>query len=55
MLGKFAAAFRPILMGIITKITNSNRLGILSIIFLFIVDGILLSNVNIKNSEDLSK
>jgi len=45
MLGKFAAIIGPLLLGGVTLITGSNRLGILSIIILFIAGGILLSKV----------
>ena len=45
MLGKFAAIIGPLLLGGVTLLTGSNRLGILSIIILFIAGGILLSKV----------
>jgi len=46
MLGKFATVIGPALMGTITILTGSNRLGILSILVLFIAGGILLSRVD---------
>jgi UMF1 family MFS transporter len=46
MLGKFAAIIGPILIGVVTLTTGSNRLGILSIIILFIIGGILLLKVD---------
>jgi UMF1 family MFS transporter len=46
MLGKFAAVIGPLLMGTITIVTRSNRLGILSILILFIVGGLLLRRVD---------
>lgn len=46
MLGKFAAIIGPILLGTVTLLTGSNRLGILSIIVLFIIGGILLTKVD---------
>lgn len=46
MLGKFAAIIGPALLGVVTILTGNNRLGILSIIVLFIVGGILLTKVN---------
>ena len=49
MIGKFAAIIGPVLMGVVTILTGSNRLGILSIIILFIAGAILLSRV--KESE----
>ena len=46
MLGKFATVIGPVLMGTITLVTKSSRLGILSILILFIVGGALLLKVN---------
>ena len=46
MLGKFAAIIGPVLIGVVTITTGSNRLGILSIIVLFIIGGVLLSRVD---------
>ena len=46
MLGKFAAVIGPVLMGTITVLTGSNRLGILSILILFVAGGVLLSRVD---------
>ncbi len=46
MLGKFAAIIGPVLIGIVTITTGSNRLGILSITILFLTGGILLKKVN---------
>jgi MFS transporter, UMF1 family len=46
MLGKFAAVIGPALMGIVTLITGSNRIGILSILLLFIAGGALLLRVD---------
>jgi len=48
MLGKFAAIIGPLLLGGVTILTGSNRLGILSIIILFIIGGILLTKVDEK-------
>jgi len=55
MLGKFAAVIGPALMGGITLYTKNNRLGILSILILFIVGGFLLIKVNIKEGEENAK
>ena len=49
MIGKFAAIIGPVLMGVVTILTGSNRLGILSLILLFTAGGLLLSRV--KESE----
>ncbi|MFO7730015.1 MAG: MFS transporter [Spirochaetia bacterium] len=46
MLGKFAAVIGPFLMGSITVLTGSNRIGILSIIVLFAMGGFLLAKVD---------
>ena len=46
MLGKFAAIVGPFLVGFVTLITKSNRLGILSLILLFALGGVLLSKVD---------
>ncbi len=59
MIGKFAAIIGPALMGIVTILTGSNRLGILSIIILFAAGAVLLSRVNEKEGaqgiEDFRK
>lgn len=47
MLGKFAAVFGPAIMGVVTLVTRDPRLGILSILVLFIAGGIVLSRVDI--------
>ena len=54
MLGKFAAVLGPFMMGSITVLTGSNRLGILSIIILFIVGGILFSRVDQAEGERMA-
>lgn len=43
--GKFAAIMGPLLMGVITHITGKSNYGVVSIIFLFIIGGILLKRV----------
>ncbi len=55
MLGKFAAIIGPVLIGVVTITTGSNRLGILSIIILFIIGGVLLSKVDEKESAEALK
>jgi UMF1 family MFS transporter len=52
MLGKFAAIIGPALIGIVTLTTGSNRLGILSIIVLFIIGGILLTRVDEQQGKE---
>lgn len=51
MLGKFAAVLGPVMMGVVSLLTQSPRLSILSISILFIAGGILLYYVN----EDKAK
>ncbi|MCF7934102.1 MAG: MFS transporter [Spirochaetia bacterium] len=46
LLGKFAAVIGPVLMGTITVISGSNRLGILSITILFIAGALVLTRVD---------
>lgn len=46
MLGKFAAIIGPFLVGFVTLITKSNRIGILSLILLFAIGGVLLFKVD---------
>lgn len=46
MLGKCAAIIGPMLVGVVGLITNSNRMGILSLILLFVVGGVLLFKVD---------
>lgn len=47
--GKFAAIIGPFLVGIVTQITGKSNYGVFSIIFLFIIGGIIL----IKVPEDI--
>jgi UMF1 family MFS transporter len=51
MLGKFAAIVGPLLVGVVTVLTGSNRLGIISLVFLFAAGGILLARVDDKRIE----
>ena len=55
MLGKFAAVLGPFLMGTVTLITGSGRMGILSILILFKIRGYLLSRVDFEEGERLAK
>ena len=55
MIGKYAAVVGPFLMGAVTKLTGSNRFGILSIIVLFVVGFILLLRVNEEEGRSLAK
>lgn len=55
MLGKFAAILGPSLIGIITAITGNIRIGMASILILFIGGFILLVNVCIEEGKKLSQ
>ena len=48
MLGKFASVIGPLLMGWVTLLTGNIRIGILSVLLLFISGGILLVKVDFK-------
>jgi UMF1 family MFS transporter len=52
MLGKFATVIGPLLMGSITIITGSSRIGILSILILFISGGAILWWIDIGKGEE---
>lgn len=51
MLGKFAAVLGPVLVGGITWLSGSNRVGIFSIVLLFIAGGYLLLRVDIAAGQ----
>ena len=48
MLGKFAAILGPALVGVVALATGSQRIGILSIIVLFIAGLALLTRVQVR-------
>jgi len=52
MLGKFATIIGPALMGIVTLATGSNRLGILSIVVLFIAGGAIFLRVSAEGDAE---
>ena len=52
MLGKFAAVIGPALMGIVTFYSGNARVGILSILILFIIGLLLLIKVDIEKAEN---
>ena len=54
MLGKFAAVIGPVLMGYVTLLTGSVRIGILSILILFIIGAFLLSKVDFDAGEKIA-
>jgi len=51
MLGKFAAVLGPIMMGVVSVLTQSPRLSMLSISILFIAGGILLYYVDEEKAK----
>jgi len=54
MLGKFAAVVGPLLIGGVSLMTGNVRLGILSILILFIGGAFLLSKVDFIKGEELA-
>lgn len=54
MLGKFAAVIGPVLMGSITLLTGNIRIGILSVLILFILGFYFLKKVNIGEGEKMA-
>ena len=54
MLGKFAAVIGPILLGTVTLVTDDVRIGLLSIVALFIAGGLILSRVDFDEGERLA-
>ena len=54
MLGKFAAVIGPILLGTVTIVTGDVRIGLLSIVALFIAGGLILSRVDFDEGERLA-
>ncbi|MEA1912151.1 MAG: MFS transporter [Spirochaetota bacterium] len=46
MLGKFAAVIGPFMIGVVSVTTGSNRIGMLSILILFLVGAVLLRKVD---------
>jgi len=54
MLGKFAAVLGPLMIGAIAALTDSSRLGMLSVSILFISGGILLYFVDEKKAVQLT-
>ena len=50
MMGKFAAIIGPLLMGVVTLVTKSNRLGIFSVVILFVLGGFFLTKVKDERS-----
>ncbi len=55
MLGKFAAVVGPLMVGVVSLASGDHRLGILSIIILFVAGGWLLLKVDVAAGEQASK
>ncbi len=51
MMGKFAAVVGPLLVGWVALLSGSSRIGILSILILFLVGGLLLAGVRVAEGE----
>lgn len=55
MLGKFAAVLGPFLMGLVTKLTGNLRVGMVSILLLFISGFLVLRKVDTEQGKKLAK
>ena len=55
MFGKFAAIIGPPLVGYIGLVTGNPRIGILSVIMLFILGGIMLAKVDVEEGERVAQ
>lgn len=55
MLGKFAAVIGPVMMGWVGVVSGNSRLGILSLIILFVAGSVLLSRVNIDEGARMAR
>jgi len=55
MMGKFAAILGPLLMGLVSLITGSNRLSVLAVLFMFVTGGLLLLRVRIHEHGGANK
>ena len=51
MMGKFAAILGPLLMGVVSLTTGSNRLSVLAIVLLFVAGGAVLLRARISGNE----
>jgi UMF1 family MFS transporter len=52
MMGKFAAILGPLLMGLVSLMTGSNRLSVLAVLLLFVAGGAVLLRVRITSPEE---
>lgn len=53
MLGKFAAVIGPFMIGLVTVTTGSNRIGMLSILILFLIGAVLLRKVDEEEGKKM--
>lgn len=53
MLGKFAAVIGPFMIGLVTVVTGSNRIGMLSILILFLLGAVLLRRVDEEEGKKM--
>ena len=53
--GKFAGILGPAVFGLVGQIAGSSRLGILSLIFFFVVGGFLLFKVNVEEGKRVGR
>ncbi|MCK5197691.1 MAG: MFS transporter, partial [Spirochaetales bacterium] len=53
MLGKFAAVIGPFMIGLVTVISGSNRIGMLSILILFLLGAVLLRRVDEEEGKKM--
>ena len=54
MLGKFAAVIGPFMIGLVTVLTGSNRIGMLSILILFLLGAVLLRRVDEEEGKKMA-
>jgi UMF1 family MFS transporter len=55
MLGKFAAVLGPFMVGAVSLVSDSHRLGILSVLVLFVAGAALLTRVDVEAGERIAK
>ncbi|MCJ7811733.1 MFS transporter, partial [bacterium] len=52
--GKFSGIAGPVVFGLIGQLTQSSRLGILSLVFFCVVGGLLLIPVNVEEGRRIA-
>ncbi len=53
--GKFAGVAGPAIFGLVGQLTQTSRLGILSLVFFFVIGGLLLLRVNIEEGRRIAE